>query len=73
MAPSAPSSKNFWASGLSSLTCLVQDDALVVVVIAAGKREDGAIYEAAAGRMPKPAALTPLKLALVPSPKGKKV
>lgn len=54
------------------LAYLVQDDALVVTVIAAGKREDGAIYEAAAGRMPEPAALTPPKLALVPSAKGKK-
>ena len=36
------------------LAYVVQDEELIVTVIAAGRREDNRIYEAAAARMPKP-------------------
>jgi mRNA interferase RelE/StbE len=53
------------------LAYIVQDDSLVVTVIAAGKREDGKIYEAAAGRMPEPEAARP-RLSLVKPAKVRK-
>jgi mRNA interferase RelE/StbE len=54
------------------LAYLVQDEELVVVVIAAGKREDGQVYEAAAKRMPDPPIAEKPKLALVRAAKSKK-
>ena len=49
------------------LAYIVQDDVLVVTVIAAGKREDGEIYAAAAGRMPEPVARGPKRTLVKPA------
>lgn len=47
------------------LAYIVQDEELIVTVIAAGKREDNKVYEAAAARMPKPEPAQKPKLKVV--------
>jgi mRNA interferase RelE/StbE len=47
------------------LAYVVKDEELVVIVIAAGKREDNEVYEAAAARMPKPQPAEKPKLKVV--------